>query len=269
MVLFLYLQWLTVSLRPRFIGMNVPAPGMTRGRKVALMTWLRWMYSMRHSRNTKEKVVSGTLGWKRQSCLAGAVYYAMRNNSAAISGKRGAVIGSTQPWVEIYALKLNASHVTTMEYMKILTEHPKMSYEHPVQVAKNYQKWLLSLKSIRLPYRHIEAYDWIATYSSLEHSGLGRYGDALDPVGDLKESMKMLCMLKKGGYLFLGLPVGYDTIYFNWHRIYGRIRLALMMAGWLFQNSFEYHIFRIRSHWSLLLVIQITHWRQQLHWGLY
>lgn len=38
-------------------------------------------------------------------------------------------------------------------------------------------------------------------------------------------------MLKKGGYLFLGLPVGYDAIYFNWHRVYGRIRLALMTAG--------------------------------------
>jgi len=28
-------------------------------------------------------------------------------------------------------------------------------------------------------------FDGVITYSSLEHSGLGRYGDALNPWGDL------------------------------------------------------------------------------------
>ncbi|KAI1715879.1 hypothetical protein Ddc_10798 [Ditylenchus destructor] len=73
--------------------------------------------------------------------------------------------------------------------------------------------------------------DFVITYSSLEHSGLGRYGDPLDPFGDIKEMRKIRCMLKPGGLLFLGLPMGPEVLGNNCHRIYGRIRLALMIEG--------------------------------------
>ena len=83
-------------------------------------------------------------------------------------------------------------------------------------------------------YSHLGAYDFVVSFSSIEHSGLGRFGDALDPIGDIKESLKVYCMLKEGGIFFLGIPTGRDAIYWNLHRGYGRLRLAIMAAGWCY-----------------------------------
>uniref|UniRef100_A0A183GWD3 SAM-dependent methyltransferase n=1 Tax=Heligmosomoides polygyrus TaxID=6339 RepID=A0A183GWD3_HELPZ len=40
-----------------------------------------------------------------------------------------------------------------------------------------------------------------------------------------------LCLLKKGGLFFLAVPRGVDMVLFNAHRFYGRMRLAMIMAG--------------------------------------
>lgn len=60
--------------------------------------------------------------------------------------------------------------------------------------------------------------------------GFGRV-DPLIPDGDLLEIQKTYCMLKDGGFLFLGVPVGWDTVIWNSHRIYGRIRLGMIVTG--------------------------------------
>ncbi|CAI5506478.1 unnamed protein product [Closterium sp. Naga37s-1] len=39
-------------------------------------------------------------------------------------------------------------------------------------------------------------------------------------------------LLKPGGLFFLGLPVGNDTLVFNAHRVYGPIRMPLLLEGW-------------------------------------
>jgi hypothetical protein len=74
--------------------------------------------------------------------------------------------------------------------------------------------------------------DFIFSLSSFEHTGLGRYGDKLDPDGDLKAMSMAHCLLKDDGILFLSLPIGLDLVFFNMHRIYGRYRLPLLLAGW-------------------------------------
>lgn len=55
---------------------------------------------------------------------------------------------------------------------------------------------------------------------TVEHIGLGRYGDPLDPLGDVKaiNELKRVCGL--GGNLLLVVPVGKPRIQFNAHRIY-------------------------------------------------
>ncbi|EYC06103.1 hypothetical protein Y032_0078g1192 [Ancylostoma ceylanicum] len=80
--------------------------------------------------------------------------------------------------------------------------------------------------------RNLEKFDFAITFSSIEHSGLGRYGDPLDPIGDLREVQKVMCLLKKGGLLYVGVPRGLDGVLYNLHRIYGRMRLAMIMAGY-------------------------------------
>jgi SAM-dependent methyltransferase len=55
----------------------------------------------------------------------------------------------------------------------------------------------------------------------IEHVGLGRYGDRLDPLGDRKAASELARVLAPGGQLLFATPVGRPTIAFNAHRIYG------------------------------------------------
>lgn len=55
---------------------------------------------------------------------------------------------------------------------------------------------------------------------TIEHIGLGRYGDELDPQGDLKAIAELKRVLKKGGHLLFVTPVGQPRIEYNAHRIY-------------------------------------------------
>lgn len=54
----------------------------------------------------------------------------------------------------------------------------------------------------------------------VEHIGLGRYGDRLDPDGDLKAISELQRVLAAGGTLLFVVPVGKPRIMFNAHRIY-------------------------------------------------
>jgi SAM-dependent methyltransferase len=54
----------------------------------------------------------------------------------------------------------------------------------------------------------------------VEHVGLGRYGDPLDPEGDLKAMRELARVLASGGDLLFVVPVGQPRVMFNAHRIY-------------------------------------------------
>lgn len=68
------------------------------------------------------------------------------------------------------------------------------------------------------------ASDSIASLSCLhtiEHIGLGRYGDPIDPAGDIKACRELARVLAPGGHLLFVTPVGKESlIQFNAHRIY-------------------------------------------------
>lgn len=55
---------------------------------------------------------------------------------------------------------------------------------------------------------------------AVEHVGLGRYGDSIDPEGDLKAIKELGRVLASGGTLLFVVPVGEPRIQFNAHRIY-------------------------------------------------
>ncbi len=55
---------------------------------------------------------------------------------------------------------------------------------------------------------------------TIEHIGLGRYGDKIDPDGDLKAIAELKRVLTQGGSLLFVVPVGKPKIEFNAHRIY-------------------------------------------------
>ena len=53
-----------------------------------------------------------------------------------------------------------------------------------------------------------------------EHIGLGRYGDAIDPLGTRKAIGELARVLAVGGRLYFALPVGRPKVVFNAHRIH-------------------------------------------------
>lgn len=55
---------------------------------------------------------------------------------------------------------------------------------------------------------------------TLEHIGLGRYGDPIDPSGDLKAIAELARVLAPGGSLLIAIPLGKPKIEYNAHRIY-------------------------------------------------
>jgi hypothetical protein len=55
---------------------------------------------------------------------------------------------------------------------------------------------------------------------TIEHIGLGRYGDPIDPTGDLKAMAELTRVLSPGGNLLFVVPIGQAKLMFNAHRIY-------------------------------------------------
>ena len=135
----------------------------------------------------------------------------------SVLGANAMVLGSQRPSMEVILLAAGMSHVTTAEYGTIKATHPDMTWVHPTELNQ-------AAESV------IGKYDVIASFSSTEHSGLGRYGDPLNPSGDLMSLAQISCLLKPGGLLFFGVPtnIGQDRLQFNAHRIYGEKRLKLM-----------------------------------------
>ena len=63
--------------------------------------------------------------------------------------------------------------------------------------------------------------DSISCLHAIEHFGLGRYGDPVDPKGHIKGFNNIIRMLEKSGTLYISFPIGNESeIHFNAHRIF-------------------------------------------------
>lgn len=60
----------------------------------------------------------------------------------------------------------------------------------------------------------------LSALCSLEHFGLGRYGDPIDPEACFKCFDAIQKKIKKGGNLYIAVPVGRERVEFNAHRIF-------------------------------------------------
>lgn len=65
-----------------------------------------------------------------------------------------------------------------------------------------------------------ESVDSMSALCSLEHFGLGRYGDPIDPEACFKCFANIQKKLKKGGRLYISLPIGKERVEFNAHRVF-------------------------------------------------
>jgi SAM-dependent methyltransferase len=92
-------------------------------------------------------------------------------------------------------------------------------------------------------------FDLITCLSTIEHVGLGRYGDPLDPWGDVKLAGNLRRLLRPGGIMLLSFPVGIGAVVYNGHRIYSRRRREMLFG--------DLHV--IDRRWGRSVLGQLRH----------
>ena len=92
-----------------------------------------------------------------------------------------------------------------------------------------------------------EPFDIILLISTIEHFGIGGYGDLQMADADLRAMTQILQWLRPGGQLLVSLPFGVASITPK-HRIYDAERLGSLFAGleWVEQAYFQ----RIAGAWQ-------------------
>jgi hypothetical protein len=142
----------------------------------------------------------------------------------AIKDKEVAIIGSATSWYESIVIAFGGIP-TTIEYNKILTNDSRLRILTVEEFNSNPKK-----------------FDAILCISSIEHDGLGRYGDPLNPVADLNFMQKIKeDILKPDGKIFLAVPIGRDLVIWNLGRVYGKIRFPLLITGWTVIDYFGFN----------------------------
>ena len=82
--------------------------------------------------------------------------------------------------------------------------------------------------------------DSVSCLHVLEHFGLGRYGDKIDPDGHLIGFANITKILKPGGTFYFSVPMGVQRIEFNAHRIFGMPYLIKWVSKDYSIESFSY-----------------------------
>ena len=131
------------------------------------------------------------------------------------------VAGSVGPWVEATTLALLPnSLIHVVDYQTIRVDDDRINF--------------VSMQHLKQE-KPDPGFDVIISFSSLEHDGLGRYGDPLHPNGDLAAMAELWTWLQPQGLLFLAVPYTANStlprIEGNLHRVYGSERMSKMMTG--------------------------------------
>ena len=101
-----------------------------------------------------------------------------------IRDKEVVIVGSEMPWYECVCTSY-LGKVTTIDYREVDCQIPELTVLTPDEFVANPKE-----------------FDVAVSISSLEHDGLGRYGDPIDPEGDLKAIQNIKRLLKPGGLFF-------------------------------------------------------------------
>merc|ERR1711884_264997 len=151
-----------------------------------------------------------------------------------IRDKNVLVIGTEVPWMETLLLERRPRRGVTVEYAEIKSEIPGWEFWTPSVFRKKYLSGTL------------EKFDFVFTYSSVEHSGLGRYGDPLNPWGDIMAVAEAWCVTTDQAKLAIGVPTSLEergTLVFNLHRIYGKHNYPYLVSNWQYEwQSDNYNV---------------------------
>lgn len=115
------------------------------------------------------------------------------------------------------------AHVASFRAIEVFDVRP-ISTQIPGVVFKQADL----MRSASLP-NFKECCDSLSCLHAIEHFGLGRYGDPIDPTGHERGIANMATLLRPGGILYLSTPIGHERIEFNANRVFDPrsiIRLA-------------------------------------------
>ncbi len=92
--------------------------------------------------------------------------------------------------------------------------------------------------------------DSLSCLHALEHFGLGRYGDPINPMGHELGLKNIAKFLEKTGTLYLSMPIGIERVEFNSHRVVNPLWLLEFAST---QNLYLVDLAHINSEGQLVV----------------
>ncbi|CAI5450064.1 unnamed protein product [Caenorhabditis angaria] len=139
-----------------------------------------------------------------------------------IANQNGLILSHIDPVAELLALKAQAASLFSTGLTRRASKNYRLQVGHQIAHVNNTQN-----------------YDFVITSGVLEKLGLGSFGEELDAWADLDLLNIFHCVLRPGGLLYLELPVGKDNIIFNGLRIYGILRIPMLISDFELIATFD------------------------------
>jgi hypothetical protein len=125
------------------------------------------------------------------------------------------------------------AHVAAFRLIDVLDYRSLVNCGHAR--IKFMQADMMSLDS-----KFYEITDSLSCLHALEHFGLGRYGDPINPTGHITGFKNLHKMLKLGGYLYISFPIGQHSVHFNAHRIFNPKEILDWSIGLFTVERFDF-----------------------------
>ena len=71
----------------------------------------------------------------------------------------------------------------------------------------------------------------ISSLHAIEHFGLGRYGDPIDPEGYKKVINEIKRVVKRGGNVYISVPIGSQRVEFDAHRVFDPLTISELFCN--------------------------------------
>jgi len=142
------------------------------------------------------------------------LYKLLDDISEQVKGKKVAVMETRNGWYESILLAYGANPIIVTN-KKVVCKDSRLAYI-------SYDELTNSLQS----------FDFVLSIYDISKKGLGLNNESYDPNADLKEMDLYKSILKDSGRLILSLPVGPDKLIWNSNRIYGQLRMKMLLQGW-------------------------------------
>lgn len=124
------------------------------------------------------------------------------------------------------------AHVASFREIEILDIRAISKSEHPN---------IIYTQADLMDGSEYEVTDSLSCLHTIEHFGLGRYGDPINPMGYLTGFKNLVRMLKPGGILYISFPIGsQNEVHFNAHRVFHPLDIFSWGTSELNLISFDY-----------------------------